>query len=583
MASFAPGVTAQSPWSVPETGRPVFMGTKYVVSAGHYLAAWAGMEILRAGGNAVDAGVAAGLSLNVVQCDMCNLGGVAPINIFQASTGRVRTISGLGCWPAETDARVFASRYGGRIAGIHSSVIPAAADAWLTALEHFGTMSFTQVSAPALSLAEDGFPMHSVMLSGFQRWPNSRTVILEREGRVPELGELLYQKELGQTFRRLAEAEQGADTREAGIQQARAEFYTGSIAEAMVAWSQRQGGWLSKHDLAEFRVGLEDPVSVNYRGYDVWACGPWCQGAVVPMTLNILDGYDLASMGAGSVDAYHLVLEALKAAFADRDKYFGDPRFVRVPMDGLLQKEYGAKWRSRISMKKASSGMPMPGDPWPYSTLAPDPASKLWKAPIAAGGDVPPDTTYVCVVDSEGNAFSATPSDGVSPTMQVPELGFSLSERGVQAWLDPHHPSTVAPGRRPRLTPSPGMVTRDGRLVMPYGTPGGDVQPQAMLQFLINFVDFGMNVQAAVEAPRCATYSFPSTSDPHPYSPGAANIEARAGDSVIERLRDRGHRISAWPEWTGVAGSVCAIYVDPDTGVRHGAADSRRISYAMGR
>jgi gamma-glutamyltranspeptidase/glutathione hydrolase len=321
---------------------------------------------------------------------------------------------------------------------------------------------------------------------------------------------------------------------------------------------------------------------VNYRGYEVYACGPWCQGPVVPMALNILSGYDIASLTPGSVEVYHLVLEALKAAFADRDRYFGDPRYVSVPVDGLLHPEYGAQWRSRISRDKACPGMPEPGDPWPFSAKE-RPAEDRWTFPTAGDGPLEPDTSYLCVVDREGNAFSATPSDSVRSAPIIPGLGVMMSSRGTQSWLDQNHPSAMAPGRRPRLTPNPGMVLKDGQLFMAYGTPGLDMQPQAMVQFLLNVIDFKMTVQEAIEAPRCGTYSYPASSDPHRYLPGVANIESRAGAEVIEGLRRLGHDIAPWPAFTGTVGSVEAILVDQETGVLHGGADPRLMAYAIGR
>jgi gamma-glutamyltranspeptidase/glutathione hydrolase len=570
------------------------MGTRYMVSAGHYLATQAGIRVLEAGGNAIDAGVAAGLCLNVVQADVTQFGGVAPICVYRSDTGQVETISGLGWWPAASNAQLFHDRYGGRIPpGIHRSVIPAAADAWLTALERHGTMSLSDVAEPAIDLADNGFPMHSVMLDTFtdspgtvarmRSWPSTREVFLPCEGRPVGLGELVIQKDLASTFRMLCEAERGARSRDAGIRAARSRFYTGDIAEAMAAFCAREGGWLTLEDLASFHVGIEAPVAVSYHGYDVFACGPWCQGPVVPMTLNILSGYDLTQLEPTSTRLYHLILEALKAAFADRDRYFTDPRFGDVPMDGLLSPEYGAHWRDRISCDAASPAMPVPGDAWAFSAH-PHPAEPdTWTYPEPTSGQVEPDTSYLCVVDRQGNAFSATPSDGATSSPLVPGLGFAISSRGMQSWLDQGHPSRVAPGRRPRLTPSPGMVLKDGRLVMPYGTPGNDVQPQAMTQFLINVIDFGMDVQAAIEAPRCATYSYPRSSDPHPYAPGSANLEGRAGPDVLTDLRALGHDIRAWPDWTGSAGSVSAIRVDDGAGVLFGGADPRRIAYAAGR
>ena len=576
---------------VPRTTRPPVLGTKYMVSAGHYLATAAGIRILDAGGNATDAGVAAGLCLNVVQGDMTNLGGVAPVCVYSARTGRVDTISGLGWWPANVDVSAFERLHGGRIeGGIHNCVVPAALDSWMTALEKFGSMTFAEVAAPAIELAEDGFPMHSVMADSFANtswrdavlaWPSSREIFAKPDGTFPKVGEVVVQRDLARTLRKLVEAESSALSREVGIRAARDRFYTGDIAEQMVAFIQGEGGWLSMQDLSEFHVEIEAPVSVNYRGYEVYACDSWTQGPVVPMALNILEGYDIRSMQAGSADLYHVELEVLTAAFADREKYFGDPRFTSVPMDGLLSKEYGEQWRSRLSLDHASPGMPEPGNPWVFSSRAPE--NRDWTPPLAVDGPSYPDTSYVCVVDSHGNAFSATPSDGVVTGPIVPGLGFSVSSRGSQSWLDQSHPFAVAPRRRPRLTPSPGMVLKDGRLAMPYGTPGNDVQPQAMLQFIVNFVDFDMNVQAAIEAPRCATYSFPRSSDPHPYTPGFAQIEGRAGSEIVEDLRSRGHDIHPWPDWAGTAGSLSAIFVDQESGVLHGGADPRRVAYAIGR
>jgi len=567
------------------------MGTHYMVSAGHYLATGAGIRILEQGGNAFDAGVAAGLCINVLDADMTNIGGVAPICLYRADTQTVETISGLGWWPKRTDPELFGRMYGGRMKrGIHRGVVPAAADAWLTALERHGTMSFGQVAGPAIDLAENGFAMHSVMFESFsspaalaamRSWPATSEVFL-RDGKPIPIGHRVIQRDLARTLRLMAEAEHGAGTREDGIRAARDLFYRGDIAEAIVRFSASQGGWLSLEDLAEFRVDVEQPVHTNYRGYEVYSCGPWCQGPVVLETLNVLEGWNIGDMGAGSAEVYHLILEALKASFADRDRFYGDPRCVAVPIDGLLSKEYAAEWRRRIDPAHASPGMPIPGDAWRHAAGT-EPRPSRWKYPEPTAGATEPDTSYVAVVDAQGNAFSATPSDGATSAPLMPGLGFLISSRGMQSWLDPDHPSSIAPGKRPRLTPSPGMVLRNGRLLMPYGTPGNDVQPQAMVQFLLNLIDFGMDVQTAVEAPRCATYSFPRSSDPHPYSPGLANLEARGDAHVAEQLRDMGHDLRPWPAWTATAGMLCAIRVDHEQGVLHGAADPRRAAYAMGR
>jgi gamma-glutamyltranspeptidase/glutathione hydrolase len=468
--------------------------------------------------------------------------------------------------------------------------MPAAIDAWLTALERYGTMTFAEVAAPAIELADEGFPMHDLMrdilttpgaLAAMRQWPGTRAVFLP-DGQVLPLGALVVQKDLARTLRMLVEAEGGATSREAGISAARDRFYRGDIAEQMVRFSEAQGGWFTMQDLAEFRVAVEEPVKTTYRGYDVYACGPWCQGPVVLATLNILEGYDLASRDRFSAEVYHLILEALKAAFADRDRYYGDPRFVDVPIEGLLAKAYAAQWRERLDLSVAHAGMPEPSDAWPFSGRRERQPSR-WQYPVPSDGPVEPDTSYVCVVDRWGNAFSATPSDGVTSTPLVEGLGFTISSRGLQSWLDPDHPSCLAPGKRPRLTPSPGIVLKDGRLFMPYGTPGNDMQPQAMVQFLVNLIDYGMNPQQAIEAPRCATFSFPRSSDPHPYTPGLCHLEARLPPAVPEALLRMGHQLRMWPDWAKAAGSVGTIQVDHAHGVLHGAADSRRMAYAIGR
>ena len=574
----------------PRSTRPVIMGTQYMVSAGHYLAAAAGVRILEAGGNAIDAGVATGMCINVVQADLTNLGGVAPIVLYKADTGKVETISGLGWWPKAASAEFFHREQGGRIRrGIYRCVIPSAVDAWLTALERHGKLTLAEVAAPAIELAEEGFPLHDVMTdvigspgakSAMLSWPTTREIFF-RNGEIPPLGTRIVQKDLARTLRRLVEAERGALTREAGIRAARDRFYKGDIAEEIAAFAKEQGGWITKEDLAEFSVGVEEPVKTTYRGYEIYSCGPWCQGPVVPQTMNILEGYDLASMDRFSPEVYHLIIESLKASYADRDKYYGDQRFVTVPIDGMLSKAYAAEWRDRIDRRVAAPGMPEPGNPWRYSQHDEVPSS--WKMPIPTEGPVEPDTSYLCVVDRDGNAFSATPSDGATNTPLVSGLGLIMSSRGMQSWLDPDHPAYLMPGKRPRLTPSPGMVLKDGKLAMPYGTPGNDMQPQAMVQFLVNVIDYGMNPQQAVDAPRCATFSFPRSSDPHPYTPGLAHIESRVDPSVPEALLRMGHDLRVWPEWTKTAGSLGAIVVDHENGVLHGAADPRRVAYAMGR
>jgi gamma-glutamyltranspeptidase/glutathione hydrolase len=572
------------------TFRPTVAGRHYMASTGHPLATAAAVRILEAGGNAIDAGVAAGLCLNVVQPEYTNLGGVAPIMLYRVDDGQVRTISGLGCWPSSITPDHFTKNHGGDMPiGVERSVIPAAADAWMTALKAFGTKTLAEVAAPAIALAEDGFPTYLVLQRNLNTFAermapfatNASTFL--RDGHAPEIGETITQPDLAKTLRLLVETESANQHlgREAAIQAARDRFYTGDIADTIAQFVAERGGFITKDDLAAFSVEIETAVTANYRGNNVFACRPWCQGPVVLEALNILQGYDLGSLSHNSADALHLILEALKAAFADRERFYGDPNQVDVPIDGLLDPGYAEMWRGRIDLDHAFTEMPEPGDPWRFEDR---------EGPVRGASALEPnreaifkaDTSYLCVVDEEGNAFSATPSDGVGSAEVIPGLGFIVSDRGVQSRSEPGHPSSIAPGRRPRLTPSPGLIMRDGKVISPYGTPGGDVQPQAMVQFVVNLIDFGMEPQAALEAPRVSTFNYPESFYPFPYRPGLVLAESRLSDDVLEELRRRGHLIELWPDWAQAAGSLCAVVVDEKSGALLGAADPRRTGYAFG-
>lgn len=568
------------------TYRPSVLGTRYMVASGHYLASAAAVRMLERGGNVVDAGVAAGLCINVVQPDMTNLGGVAPIILHQVRTRETVTISGLGWWPRAATIEELRRREAATFRGILTSVMPAALDAWVEALDRYGTMPFAEVAAPATELAERGFPVNRHLAANIAQhaqqigaWPSSRQIFLGR-GRPPRVGERLVQADLARTLRRLVDAERGAPGRHEGLERVRDLFYRGDVARAMAAFSQEQGGFVTAEDLAGFRARLEPACSTTYRGHDVYACGPWCQGPVVLQALNVLEGYDIASMPRNTGPVLHLIVEALKAAFADRHAYYGDPQFVRVPMTGLLSKAYAAEWRARIDVDAACPGLPEAGDAWRYEPGGVETGRA--PRPVPARGPAPPDTSYLCVVDADGNAFSATPSDPVFGAPVVPGLGLIISPRGSQSWEDVRHPSCLAPGKRPRLTPNPGLVMRDGHVVMAYGTPGLDVQPQAMVQFLLNVLDYGLDVQQAIEAPRLATYSFPLSSHPHAYEPGKLCVEGRVPADVPQDLARRGHRVTGWPDWTPQAGSLCGVVRDRGEGVLAGGADPRRLSYAIG-
>ena len=579
------------------TYRPLITGTTHAVSTSHYLATAAAYRILEEGGNATDAGVAGGIVINVALPQHTSFGGVAPIILHDAASNETKSISGLGRWPKAASIDYFNTHANGQLpSGILRTVTPAGADGWLTALKLYGTMTFEQVVTPALELAEKGFPipdsLHRALVRVAEqlardggdtlKWPSTQK-IYSPSGKALKTGEVLVQQDLARTFRRLIEVEQSNSSlgREAAIQAARDYFYRGPIAEEMVRFSQEQGGLLSMEDLAEFQVGVEAPPGIDYKGTQVFTCGPWCQGPVTIQALKILEGCDLQAMGHNSADYLHTVLEALKLAFADRHAYHGDPDFVDVPLAGLLSDAYAATRRQAIDPAQACPDMPLPGDPWSYQGRAGVAPTASRPEPVA--GPLTGDTSNVSVVDRWGNAFSATPSDGIGTAPVVEGLGFVMSARGSQTWLDPDHPCALAPGKRPRLTPNPALALRNGRVWMPFGTPGGDVQCQSMLQFFLNVAEFGMDVQQAIEVPRVSTWSFPNSFWPHAYVPGLIGVEGRIDSDVLAELDRRGHQVDLWDDWTPKMGSVSAVQVDQESGALFAGADLRRDGYAIGR
>jgi gamma-glutamyltranspeptidase/glutathione hydrolase len=568
--------------TVPASHRPTIAVTRHAIAAGHYLAASAGFAILEAGGNAIDAGCAAGIALGVLQSDLVDVAGVAPIMVYLAERREVVTIAGLGPWPKALDPELFQRKYGGKIpVGVLRTVVPAAPDAWITALRRWGTMSFGEVAAAAIRFARDGFPMYPLMAASLKRheerhrsWPSSAAIFVPN-GRVPETGEVFRQTDLAGSLQYMADEERAAAGRgrEAGLEAARDAFYRGDIAKKIVAFMREEGGLLSAEDLAEYHSPVGPPESRRFGDLEVFTCGAWCQGPVLLQTLALLEGTDVAALGHNSAAYVHQLTEALKLAFADREAYYTDPATGAVPLPTLISAEYAAERRKLIDPDKAWPEMPPPGD---LGAQAPR---------LRASRDNPdpePDTSYVCAADRWGNLFSATPSDGSYGSPVVPGTGLIPSNRGSQSRPDPRHPAAAYPGRRPRLTPNPALAIKGGDRFLPFGTPGGDVQSQAMLQVLLNIFVYGHDVQAAIEAPRFASYSYPSSFAPYDYYPGRLNLEARFPEAVAADLARRGHRIERWPDWAWLAGAVCAIQVDKKRGVLEAGADPRRAAYAMG-
>ena len=554
------------------------IGTRWAVAAGHSLAAEAGARVLGAGGNAIDAGVAAGITLGVVHPDMVSVAGVAPILVHVARTGETWQVSGVGPYPRASSREYFMTRHGGQIPpGLARTVVPAAPDAWCTALERWGTMSFADAATPAIEHAERGFAVSAFSAyqmgtnaAKYRRWPTSTALYL-REGRAYRMGEVLVQRELADTLKRMTAAEKRAGgSRAAGVRAARDEFYRGETAKRIAEFHRTNDGPLTAADLAEFSVEVAPALRTSFGDYEIAACGFWCQGPALLQIFSMLEGVDLAALGHNSPAYLHRLVETIKLAFADRDAYYGDPNFVTVPAERLLSKAYAAERRALVR-ERAWKEMPPAGEA----------AARRELLPLAGGSDAL-DTSYVAVVDAEGNGFSATPSDPNVDSPVVAGVGCVVSPRGSQGWLDPAHASVVAPGKRPRLTPAPAMALQDGKLLMPFGTPGGDVQQQAMLQVFLNVTVFGMPLQEAIEAPRVASRSFPDSFWPHAYAPGKLEAERRIARDTRDALAGLGHEVSEWPDWEWRAGAVCAVKVGPE-GTRWGGADPRRGALALAR
>jgi gamma-glutamyltranspeptidase/glutathione hydrolase len=574
--------------------RPLMQGTNGMVAASHPAAAMAGLDILRKGGNAIDAGVAVGLALNVVHVDDCSFLGVAPTVMYLADRKEVVEIDGLGVWPQAASVEYFKKNHDGQLRpGIFNSLTPAAGDAWITALSRFGTMSFGEVAGAAIDLAGNGFPMFRYLagrfVTAFEAYsahPSTAEIFLPN-GRAPKQGEMFYQKDLSATLAKLAEIESvnKGKGREAALQAARDEIYTGELGRKIVAFNQEMGGLLTEDDLARYHVKVGTPVTVNYKGYDVYSTGPWGQGPTFPQALKILEGFDLASMGHNSPEYIHTVSQALNLAFADREQYVGDPDFSDVPIKELLSEEYLSQRRSLIDPNMAWPGMPPAGDPRGRKpTLNGGPLSpKDAAVPVATAGPTGGGTSYFAVIDRDGNIFSSTPSEGTKNGGPIiPGTGLAFSMRGTQSKVDDSHAASVAPGKRPRLTPAPALVLRDGEPVIALGAHGGDHIPQGTLQLFLNMLEFGRDPQEAVEEPRFYSYNFPISGWPSKYEPGMLRLEGRISDETAESLRQKGHTIEMYPDWWEGSSLYCIITRNPETGVLQGGADPRCEAYAVG-
>jgi len=566
-------------------------GTHAAVAAGSEYATEAGMRMYYHGGNAVDAGVAAMYAASVSEFSHFGFGGEAPI-LIRTKTGKVIAIAGVGTMPKLATAKMFRERRprpgeiltldpGGLkgiipVAGIMPALVPSMVEAGLVALRDYGTKSFNEVIQPAIELA-DGLAIDE-MRSGtiarsrrfFDLWPDSKKTFLPN-GQVPMVGEIFHQPNLARTLRSMAAAEKKAlaagASRAAAIDAVHDFFYRGEIAHRIDAFMKENDGLMRYEDLAAFKLEPEEPVSTDYRGVKVYKPGFWSQGPAMLETLNILEGFDMRSLGYNSADYIHKSVEALKLAYADRDAYYGDPKFnPHMPMDVLLSKSYAAERRKLIARTASLDFIPGTiNGKTPKHPIEMDIArTKIDDALMAS------DTTCVDAIDKDGIVFSATPSGAWLPSVIAGDTGIPLTERAQQFILVPGSPNELAGGKRPRVTLSPTIVTEQGKPLMALSTPGGDNQEQSLMQLMLNVIEFHMNAQAAVEAPRYETRHLVSSFDNHAWNRGDLILDERTPQAIAAELAARGHKVSIHSKWNSGAAPVMVL-VTPGGVIEAGA------------
>ena len=555
-------------------------GVHGAIAAGSEYATEAGMRIYYKGGNAVDAGVATMLAASVTELSHYGMGGEAPI-LIRTKDGKVYSIAGIGTMPKLATAEFFRKRplqpfevmekdpggLKGIIpgAGLMPALVPGMMDAALVALREFGTMPFNEIIAPAVELA-DGFSLDDMRANSiaysvpfFNNWPTSKAHFLPN-GKPLRSGEIFHQPDLAKTLRAMVDAEKKAiasgASRQASIDAVRDYFYRGEIAHKIDAFSKANNGLLRYEDMAAFKLQPEEPVSTVYKGYRIYKTGFWSQGPAMLETLNILEGYEDQPQW-NSAPYIHRVAEALKLAYADRDTYYGDPKFNHIPSDVLLSKEYAAQRRKLITDKASQDFTPGAIHGKPGHHPAEEEAAHIPLDPVLMAHD----TTCVDAIDKDGIMFSATPSGAWLPSVIAGDTGIPLSVRAQSFVLIPGHPNELGPGKRPRVTLSPTLVTSaDGKPVAVLSTPGGDTQEQGLLQVLFNTLQFRFNAQNAVEAPRFGTRHLVSSFDNHAWNRGDLQLDERIPASVAQDLAARGHKVSMMSRYSnGTAPVVIRI------------------------
>jgi gamma-glutamyltranspeptidase / glutathione hydrolase len=608
------------------TTRPQLAGTFGMVASTHWLASAAGLAVLEKGGNAFDAAVAAGLVLQVVEPHLNGPGGEVPVIGYDATQAQVFVLDGQGPAPAGATLAAFGALGLDLVPGdgLLASCVPAAFGTWMLLLQRYGRLGLRDVMEYAIGYARDGYPTLPGASAGIasaarlfhDHWPTSAEVYLA-DG-VPSPGSRFANPVLAAAYQRiLDEAEAAGGARDSQIEAARRAFYEGFVAEAIADFTERaevmdltgerHRALLTGADLAGWRASAEAPVTFDFAGLTVCKTGPWGQGPVFLQQLALLGGCGIEEMEPGGAEFVHTVVECAKLAFADREAWYGDPRFGEVPIAGLLSPDYAARRRALVGAE--ASGELIPGAPGGMAPRLPGYATGDVRVPPGAGSGEPTvaftgtgpgaarppagtarpvtgprrpgDTCHLDVADRFGNVVTATPSGGwLQSSPVIPGLGFCLGTRAQMFTLTPGLPNTLAPGKRPRTTLSPSLVLRDGEPYLAFGTPGGDQQDQWTLAFFLNHVQFGMNLQEAIDAPAFHTSHFPASFYPRESWPRAVDVEERAGAAVIAGLRARGHQVTVRPPWS--LGRVSAVA--RDQGFLYAAANARGMQgYAVGR
>jgi gamma-glutamyltranspeptidase/glutathione hydrolase len=577
------------------TTRPELHGTFGMVASTHWLASAAGMAVLEQGGNAFDAAVAAGFTLQVVEPHLNGPGGDLPALLWPAG-GEPVVLCAQGPAPRAATIRRYRDELGLSLVpgtGPLSAVVPGAFGGWLALLRDHGTLRLRDALRFAIGYAEDGYPMLERIAGAIRNveqlfrddWTTSAEVYLP----LVEIGALHRNRTLAATYRRIVEeAEAATADRDGQIEAAHDAWYRGWIAEEIVRFQGRafldssggrHEGLLAEEDLRDWLPAYEEPLAVDYHGHTVFKAGPWSQAPVFLQQLRLLDGFDLGGTAHAGAEWVHTVTECAKLAFADREAWYGDPDFVDVPLAELLSEQYAAERRKLVG--EGSSPELQPGSP---GGREPRLATPVEDAPVAPGVGEPTrgDTVHVDVVDRFGNMVAATPSGGwLWGAPVIPSLGFCLGTRAQMFWLEEGLPGSLEPGKRPRTTLSPSLAARGGEPYLAFGTPGGDQQDQWTLQVFLAHVHHGLDLQAAIDAPCHHTEAFPSSFYPRETRPRHVAVEDRAGEETVQGLRDRGHDVEVSGPWT--LGRVSAVARRPD-GTLKAAANPRGMQgYAVGR